>query len=380
MLDSGMAGTKGARIAVWAVVIVVLLGLGTWLALRAIGPLLQPEWQAPEHAPAVISTRGHFHDGELTGTHSVYDYSVRGALPGLAAGTQPPADLIIAIHGFNNSELKALAKFDTAQEGLRNAGYDGAFAGYSWDADTQHDPLSATGYPEGRRHAVGNGLKLARFIQDYRASCPGTRVHLIGYSMGARVALEALLAADTDEALAGEPHVDSVHLVGAAVDNEEVELGERYGAAIEGRCQLLVNYYSPADSKLGRFFPLMEGDRALGQADIEHADRAPGNCRSVDVRAELISYDQRGEPVPDKLGENHSSYLGNRSPGGELLDDGVMDLVAAAVAECAGRSDSSVELDRMARLLRAPAYDGLCELAGRQSLRGDTAVVERELL
>ncbi len=328
-----MAGSRGARTAGWAAAVVVLLGAGTWLALRSIGPLLAPEWEAPEHTPVVISTRGHFHDGELTATHTDYDYAVRGALPGLAAGTAPPADLIITVHGFNNTELKALSKFDTAQAGLRTAGYDGALVGYSWDADTQHDPLSATGYREGRRHAVGNGPKLARFILDYRATCPDTRVHLIGYSMGARVALEALLAADTDEALGGGWMVDTVHLVGAAVDNEEVELGERYGAAIERRCRVLVNYFSPADSKLAMFFPFKEGDRALGQADIEHADRAPGNYRTLDVRTELISYDEAGSPEPGELGENHSGYLGNRSPGGELLDDGVMDLVAAEIAE-----------------------------------------------
>jgi pimeloyl-ACP methyl ester carboxylesterase len=158
-------------------------------------------------------------------------------------------------------------------------------------------------------------------------------VHLIGYSMGARVALETLLSAETDEEFGGDWQIEAVHLVGAAVDNEEVELGERYGAAIERRCRLLVNYYSPADDKLSRFFPLLEGDSALGQVDIEHAARAPDNYQSLDVRAELISYDEDGEPVPDKTGENHSGYLGNRSAGGELLDDGVMGLVAAEIAE-----------------------------------------------
>lgn len=120
--------------------------------------------------------------------------------------------------------------------------------------------------------------------------------------------------------------VDSVHLVGAAVDNEEDELRERYGREIEHSCGLLVNYYSPEDNALGMFFPLKEGDRALGEGDIEHPDDAPSNYRSINVESELVSYDS--DLVPDdEYGDNHSGCLGNIGPDGQLLDDGIMDII-----------------------------------------------------
>lgn len=321
-----------ASIFVLLVLAVLFIGLG-YFALRQLPAMVRPHYPPPRAALAIISTRGQLDDGELIPPHTATEYSVRGSLAGWDAGAPAPADLLVVIHGFNNNENKALYKFDVAREGLATAGYTGALAGFSWDADTQDDPLSATGFHEGRANAVANGPKLARFVSDYRARCPRTRIHLLGYSMGARVALEALWAADNDPQLAGAGwRVDSVLLVGAAVDNEEVELGERYGAAIERRAGVVINYYSPRDEKLIRFFPLKEGDRALGQAGSEHPDRAPANYFERDVQAELFDYDSAGRPKLDELGENHSGYLGNRGSGGKLADDGVMDLVAAYLA------------------------------------------------
>lgn len=328
-----MANPRRNRTIAALLLIVLLLVALSVFALRQLPALVQPHYAAPAAALAVISTRGHFADGGLVAPHGPAEYAVRGNLAGFRPGSPAPTDLLVVIHGFNNSENKALFKFDVAREGLTRAGYGGAIAGFSWDADTQLDPLSMTGYHEGRAHAVGNGPKLARFVSDYRARCPRTRIHLLGYSMGARVALETLAAADEDPALAEAGwRVDSVLLVGAAIDNEEVELGERYGAAVERRAAALVNYYSPRDSKLYKFFPVKEGDRALGQAGLEHSERAPANYVEQDVQAELISYDAAGRPLPDEQGENHSGYLGNRGTGGQLLDDGVMDLVAAYLA------------------------------------------------
>jgi pimeloyl-ACP methyl ester carboxylesterase len=312
--------------------IVVLLALVTRWALNEFGVLKPMPWAGPKTAPPMISTRGHFRNGKLVHGHGRLDYTVIGDIPGMAPGTEPADDLLIIIHGFNNEPEKAAYMVALARRSMVENGYEGAVAGLSWDADTQHDPWSTTGYYTGRRHAVGNGPKLAKFIADYKTACPGSRVHIMGYSMGARLALEVLWAFEKDPDLAATLwKVDSVHLAGAAVDNEEVELGMRYGSAIENRVGKFYNYYSFEDNILGVLFPIKEGDRALGEMDIEHKDLRPFNYVAVDAEKELYTFDSEGKPLIDELGNNHMNCLGYIDAEGNLLDDGVMDLVARAI-------------------------------------------------
>lgn len=154
----------------------------------------QDSWQEVKAGIPVISTRGLFHDGQSLEAGNPDPYSIE--LPeGMDDFWQEqPADIILIIHGFNNTTAKASVKFHTAKLSLRSCGYEGAIVGYSWDADTQKDPFGTTGYHEGRRNAVANGARLASFIADCRERLPDSRIHLVGYSMGARLALEALVA------------------------------------------------------------------------------------------------------------------------------------------------------------------------------------------
>lgn len=279
----------------------------------------------------MITTRGDFGAGLLVPGATPDGYRVAGRIPGLSSDP-PPRDLLLVVHGLNNSEPKALYKFGIAAEALRRNGYRGSIVGFSWDADTSRDPFAATGYRTARRHAVGNGKKLARFIADYQARNPDVRMHLLGYSMGARLVLEALRELDTADMRDGKPPITTVHLVGASVDDEEVELGSRYGRAIERRVVRFINYFSHEDNKLGQYYFLMDGDQALGENDVEHRDRRPRNYTAVDAEGELRAVRAGGELDPTAPpGDNHSGYLGLRDHLGRLVDDGVMDLVARSV-------------------------------------------------
>jgi|GEM_PF-1997465 len=314
------------------VLVLALLSVWGWVQVVESGVLLQESLPAPD--VPVISTRGHLLRGLPTPGHTEFDYTLSADFPGMVSGPTAPADLVVVVHGFNNPPGKANFTFHKALLSLRSCGYEGPVAGFSWDADTHQDPFSATGYTTGQLHAVANGPKLARFVADYRQSCPSTRVHVVGYSMGARLALEALWALDEHtELMATGAKIDTVHLLGAAVDNEEVEVGERYGAAIEQRAGVVINYYSPVDKILGRFYPIKEADNALGKVDIEHPELRPANLVSQDVARELVPYDPEGRPVLSEVGEDHSCCLGYISRDGRLLDDGVLDRVVAVISE-----------------------------------------------
>lgn len=277
----------------------------------------------------IASTRGHVHDGELDPSHGATDYSAGPGIPGLREA--PAKDILVVVHGLNNDETKAANRFALARESLRSNGYEGVVIGWSWDGSTNKDPFGATGYRTAKKNAVANGPKLARFITDLAGANPDARVRLLGYSMGARVVAEALRSLDLEER--STVRVATVHLVGAALDNEELEVGERYGEAVERRARALYNYFSPLDDKLGGFFPLRDADRALGQTDIENPERAPKNYRSRDVSHELKATDGQGRVnLNGKLGANHSGYLGIRDDTGRWQDDGAMNVVAEDIA------------------------------------------------
>lgn len=274
------------------------------------------------------TTRGEVDDGELREGVDPYSYRVEGRMPGM--GGPSASDVTVIVHGLNNTEIKGVNRFGLARESLLHNGYRGAVVGFSWDGSTNWDPFGATGYRVAKHNAMANGRMLAQFLTDLREANPGVRLHVVGYSMGARLVVEAVWALANDERFRDSDwKLASVHLVGAAIDDEHLQTNDRYGKAIEGRVGLFFNYYSPKDSKLGEFFPVLEADRAVGRHDLEDIAFAPRNYVSRDVAQELLpvlqdgSIDRVGEP-----GANHSAYLGIRDERGKWLDDGVMDLVA----------------------------------------------------
>jgi pimeloyl-ACP methyl ester carboxylesterase len=304
------------------------LGLGWWLV--NMPPKKNPRFDPTEDDLKIphFSTRGAFQGGMAT-PPAGFGALAEGPIPGLAPDVPCAEDLMIVIHGFNNRREKAMNRFGVARESLRGAGYKGTVIGWSWDADTQKDPFSMTGYHQGREQAVANGPVLAEAILSLKRACPNMKIRLIGYSMGARVALEALLHLKEAPIL-----VDSVHLVGAAMDNEEVEIGERYGSAIAVSAKVVVNCFSPEDSKLGMIYWVKEGDRALGKHDVEHRSARPPNYESRNVAKELPDIDEHGNVVGGgKKGSNHSGYLGTRNKDGKLTDDGAMDVVVRDIAQ-----------------------------------------------
>lgn len=316
---------------VWIPVGVLLLVLGAvaWKLGRRAEAKSDEAYQAGVFAIPYASTRGHVDDGELAPGHDAYDYSVVGEMP------HSETEVMVVVHGLNNSEVKGVNRFGLARESLAHNGYQGVVIGFSWDGATNWDPFGATGYRIAKHNAMANGPKLARFLIDLQERNPGASIRVIGYSMGARLAAEAVLALDTDPAFAGSKFkVASVHLVGAAIDNEQLQVGGLYGDAIERRVGTFFNYYSPSDSKLGKYYPPLEADRAVGRHDLEDRERAPRNYVSRDVSTELLAAGDDGGVDPDgEHGRNHSAYLGIRTDKGKWVDDGCMDVVASDIRD-----------------------------------------------
>jgi len=276
----------------------------------------------------VVSTRGHLKGGSLTPGHTAYDYSIE------QSGSQKlsekcPGDLIVIIHGFTNTADRAEARFGVARQALVANGYKGLVVGFSWDANTQFQRGNFTGYRSAEADAILNAKKLAQFVFDIKKRCPKAHVRLLGFSMGARVALATVQELAENQRFASPWKVDSVHLLGAGVGNFEIQTNRAYGKDIEKKVGSLFNYYSPRDDMLGTFFPHFEHDRALGQTDILDRKLAPRNYHSINAGAKLVRVSSKtGRPKSPETGENHSGYLGTRNNSGVLIDDGAMALVA----------------------------------------------------
>ncbi len=317
------------------VVTVVALGAVAWQIGKRAEKKADAAYQAGVFEIAFASTRGHVDNGDLTKGHDKFGYEVSGAVPGMNG---PVADdIMVVVHGLNNTETKGVNRFGLARESLQHNGYGGVVIGFSWDGATNWDPFGATGYRTAKHNAMANGPKLAQFLTDLQKANPEARIRVIGYSMGARLVAEAVYALDSEDRFAGDSFkIASVHLVGAAIDDEHLQTDSRYGKAIERRVDKFFNYYSPTDSKLGKYFPPLEADRAVGRHDVEDPSKAPKNYVSHDVTDELRAVDDKGDvDQKGERGRNHSAYLGIRTDAGKWVDDGVMDVVMADVRRMA---------------------------------------------
>ena len=282
-----------------------------------------PTTPDPTNVP-VVSTRDHFTDPaidepSLTSGHTATDYTSTFNPTGW------PEELVIYVHGFANDEAGAKDAFSTARTALRSNGYQHPVVGFSWDSDT-----GVGDFDDAAAIATLNGAKLAQFVIDQQMEHPEMKVRIIGHSLGTRVILNALRALDTNEKWAQMgAKVRSVHVVGAAVDNEEVD-SNNFGPEIGRQTDEFHNLHSTEDDVLENGYPLVQGDNALGENGADFSDGTkPANYTETDVTNELTD-DTDGNGSSDwtnGVGDNHSGYNGVVNASGTLTDDGAMDVV-----------------------------------------------------
>ncbi len=193
-----------------------------------------------------------------------------------------PTEVAIFVHGWHNDENKAKERLDRVRMSLESNNYPIPLIGLSWNSNIKWDDAKTV--------AQQDGPKLAHFIIDYVNTCKdqfnkNVNVRLISHSLGARVVLTAL------DSLHGNPiwknngfKIASVHLMGAAVDNEEVSknlldissdstnantIKSAFGKAIEGEVVRFYNLFNPEDNVLDMVYPFYEKDIALGQLGMQ---------------------------------------------------------------------------------------------------------------
>lgn len=236
---------------------------------------------------------------------------------------------------------------------------------FLWDGDTS---LSPFGWDRAKSNADDAGRELADVIAESKSACPNDKIRLIAWSFGSRVVLSALDSLENDSSRWKQErfNITSVHLMGAAVDDEKISKnpldidhglfddGKVYGTAIEGNVVNFYNLYNPEDDLLERidqteeqmdsqpdFYPRFEDDDALGSLGIQQAsideEDIPSNYEEQNVQNEVLAIkDADAGAINEQsglecdiisyifpfnctisasvLGDNHLGYMGFRDP------------------------------------------------------------------
>jgi len=201
-------------------------------------------------------------------------------------GTWDDSDeLFVFVHGFDTDDPTARDQAYTTQLGLDEL-RPAPVAAYSWDSAVDWEPAKAL--------ADANAQVLADWLGEWESE-DGRPVHLLGYSLGARVCLETIrVLTDKDQTTV----VDSVSLLGGAVPHDSVEQDGRYGDAIAAVDAPVANFHSDNDRVLSWVYRLSDRTTAVGQRGIADSETAPNGYTDVDVTDQVddhFSYFQPGE-------------------------------------------------------------------------------------
>jgi hypothetical protein len=333
----------------------------------------------PTTSPLYTSTRQFFDTN--TGVLLVSSSSPEPNASSFLDGTNNcPNEIAIYVHGVWSSEESAKEQTERLHLSLRSLNYNNPVIGYTWDSDTSfslEDPfLSQKGWAIAKIIAHNNGPLLANFITDFKNDCQNTDIRIIAHSLGSRVVLSALESLTTNQAtpITNDTNkiIKSVHLLGAAMDNEEVSLNSingfnnpfpwyaiisctadtsevkfAYGKAIEKEVEQFYNIVNSEDNVLQFFYPCAEGgNKALGQSGKQPPPfqvQTPANYHDIrDIEEEIKPiFDANADGDMDfglcnifgfcsvDEGDNHAGYIGYRNPlnHNTIKNDGVIDVV-----------------------------------------------------
>jgi hypothetical protein len=280
-----------------------------------------------------------------------------------------PDEIVIFVHGWGADKDEAKERFDRVKLSLEKNNYTYPLVGFSWDSDQAW--LSA------KFVAKDNGPQLTKFIVGTMDKCikkqpeKDLKIRLIAHSLGARVVLSSLDSLSKNLTWnSGNYKLASVHLMAAAVDNEEVSIypgdilndptnwgspKSDYGKVIQEEVIEFDNLFSTKDNMLepnftspfNQIYPYFEADWALGQSGYQKVPydmnittkSLPKNYDEKEVQNEIVAIcDADADGKPDlpfvtgqriSIGDNHGGYLGYRDIANKsrITHDGAINVV-----------------------------------------------------
>ncbi|MGB8812260.1 MAG: alpha/beta hydrolase [Paracoccaceae bacterium] len=158
-------------------------------------------------------------------------------------------DILIYVHGFNNSQATMLERHRRIRKGLEALGYKGIVVSFDWPCAE-----SALNYLEDRTDAKLTAIRLvddgiAPFSHFIDQGCE-ISVHILAHSMGAYVLREAFDDADDRPAVAATSwSVSQVMLAAGDVSADSMGISPK-SSSLYRHCVRLTNYANPYDAVL----------------------------------------------------------------------------------------------------------------------------------
>jgi esterase/lipase superfamily enzyme len=217
--------------------------------------------------PDRLSRRGHtVREVDLGSGVESHDLNLADSINAVAGKR-----LLVLVHGYNNEQQEVYDAYQII-EGRVASQLPGSYehiVGYAWPAADQ-----ATEWRQAKSRANAVARLFRFLLEQFQAA--GIEIDLMTHSLGARVALKALketTAADL---------VRNVYCMAGAVDNECLEAGEEFGAALAA-CQRLFVLHSARDGVLRFAYQVAEWDQPLGLNGPEDRDYISRSAKNVFV-------------------------------------------------------------------------------------------------
>lgn len=256
-------------------------------------------------------------------------------------------DILIFIHGYNNSQAEVMKRHDRLAVDLGTAGFKGAVLSFDWPSEAM-----ALNYLEDRHDAkltamqlVTDGVKVLAAEQGPDCSI---NIHLLAHSTGAYVVREAFDDADDARLDNNAWAVSQVAFIGGDVSSGSLSDGNSSTDSLFRHCARLTNYSNLYDSVLK-----LSNAKRLGVAPRVGRVGLPGDAPRKSVNVDCSAYFDRlcNDPAvqaadqTEKIGSfDHSWHIGNRVFARDLFEVLRGDLDRSVIPTRAQASDGQLIL------------------------------------
>ncbi|KQS72555.1 hypothetical protein ASG39_01980 [Rhizobium sp. Leaf371] len=221
----------------------------------------------------------------------------------------PTGDVLVFIHGYNNSMEDILRRTRQLSKDLRAEGWRGQVVAFDWPSANQTLNYLEDRW-DGSQVAISLVSKAIRLLSEGQKADCRTNVHLLAHSAGAYVAMEAFLQAEKDGPLRNTPwRIGQVAFISGDVSMNSLSVKSDWSGPMFARIMRLTNYYNPFDAALA-----VSTAKRLGVSPRAGRRGLPADAPDKAVAVNCGPYFKGLQPDASfaHVSWTHSWYIGNR--------------------------------------------------------------------